>query len=203
MAKDLEMGGANDSNSADKCRSNSMDVAVASSLKADTTDSALGGLGNNRVSEQLQSARNLAGGVQEQTLGGAVTEYRTSNAVGKLGVIETGLESTMRSHKARRYSDSSSSSLGVETTTGRSALTSGTLRPGRCIVRKCAVMVGPRGRRTEKVLLHPTRVDLPNGSLTAIIGPAGSGRTTLMKFLSGSLDNSVKFQGGGKFIRQL
>lgn len=85
--------------------------------------------------------------------------------------------------------------------TGRSALTGVTSRPGRCIVRKCTVMVGPRGRQTERVLLHPMKVDLPNGSLTAIIGPTGSGKTTLMKFLSGSLDNSVRFRGGGKCMQ--
>lgn len=176
----------------------------------------MGGLGGtgSKTAIQLQSSRNLVGGVQENTSGGAVTEFRATSAVGKLGVIETGLESMSRrgtnqgrrstgrrSNGANDDDDDDLSSLGGETMTGRSALTGATSRPGRCIVRKCTVMVGPRGRQTEKVLLHPMKVDLPNGSLTAIIGPAGSGKTTLMRFLSGSLDNSVRFRGGGKCMQ--
>lgn len=203
-------------------RSNSLDVSrhlsgkVTAATSASRTNSMsmssrnTGGLGDtsSKTAMQLQSSRNLVGGIQEHTSGGAVTEFRATSAVGELGVIETGLESMSRrsSNQGRRSKsrrsngadDDDLSSLGGETMTGRSALTGVTSRPGRCIVRKCTVMVGPRGRQTEKVLLHPMKVDLPNGSLTAIIGPTGSGKTTLMKFLSGSLDKSVRFRGGGK-----
>ena len=204
-------------------RSNSLDVSSHLSVKVTAATSAsrtnsmsmssrnTGGLGDtsSKTAMQLQSSRNLVGGIQEHTSGGAVTEFRAASAVGKLGVIETGLESMSHrsSNQGRRSTsrrsngaddDDDLSSLGGETMTGRSALTGATSRPGRCIVRKCTVMVGPRGRQTEKVLLHPMKVDLPHGSLTAIIGPTGSGKTTLMKFLSGSLDKSVRFRGGGK-----
>ena len=234
-AKDLEMGKIDEDKPMENTRSsvgslssngrsNSLDVSSHLSDKVTASTSAsransmsmssrnLGGLRDtgSKTAIQLQSSRNLVGGVQEHTSGGAVTEFRETSAVGTLGVIETGLESTNRSRSSipgRRTtgrqsngaaSDDDLSSLGGETMTGRSALTGLTSRPGRCIVRKCTVMVGRRGRQTEKVLLHPMKVDLPNGSLTAIIGPSGSGKTTLMKFLSGSLDNSVRFRGGGK-----
>ena len=232
-AEDLEMGKIEEDKPMENARSsvgsltsqgrsNSLDVSSHMSGKVTATTSAsrtnsmsmssrnTGGLGDtsSKTAMQLQSSRNLVGGIQEHTSGGAVTEFRTTSAVGKLGVIETGLESMSRrsSNQGRRSTsrrsngadDDDLSSLGGETMTGRSALTGATSRPGRCIVRKCTVMVGPRGRQTEKVLLHPMKVDLPNGSLTAIIGPTGSGKTTLMKFLSGSLDKSVRFRGGGK-----
>ena len=235
-AKDLEMGKIDEDKPMENTRSsvgslssngrsNSLDVSSHLSDKVTASTSAsransmsmssrnLGGLRDtgSKTAIQLQSSRNLVGGVQEHTSGGAVTEFRATSAVGTLGVIETGLESTNHTKRStipgrrttnRRSngaaSDDDLSSLGGETMTGRSALTGLTSRPGRCIVRKCTVMVGRRGRQTEKVLLHPMKVDLPNGSLTAIIGPSGSGKTTLMKFLSGSLDNSVRFRGGGK-----
>ena len=163
----------------------------------------LGGMGdtNTRAAQQLQSSRNLVGGVQEHTSGGDVTEHRLESAVGKLGVIETGLESMKRRQRrpsnqgrSKRNLREDLSSFGGDSR--RSGFTGTTLRQGRCIVRKCTVMVGPRGKQKEKVLLHPMKIDLPNASLTAIIGPAGSGRTTLMKFLSGSLDNSIRYRGG-------
>ena len=163
----------------------------------------LGGMGDTdtRAAQQLQSSRNLVGGVQEHTSGGDVTEHRLESAVGKLGVIETGLESMKRRQRrpsnqgrSKRNLREDLSSFGGDSR--RSGFTGTTLRQGRCIVRKCTVMVGPRGKQKEKVLLHPMKIDLPNASLTAIIGPAGSGRTTLMKFLSGSLDNSIRYRGG-------
>jgi ABC-type hemin transport system ATPase subunit len=51
----------------------------------------------------------------------------------------------------------------------------------------------------NKVLLHPLRVDLPAGSITAVLGGAGSGTSTLLKFLAGQMDKNVTYDGKGEF----
>eukprot|EP00563_Minutocellus_polymorphus_P008385 CAMPEP_0181026220 /NCGR_PEP_ID=MMETSP1070-20121207/3520_1 /TAXON_ID=265543 /ORGANISM="Minutocellus polymorphus, Strain NH13" /LENGTH=768 /DNA_ID=CAMNT_0023103391 /DNA_START=264 /DNA_END=2567 /DNA_ORIENTATION=+ len=225
--KDLEAGGTEDAKPNDYKRSSfgslssgrsasldlsshptDKDALLASRARANSMSMSsrnLGGLGNGKkvaVAQQLQSSRNLLGGVQEHTSGGAVTEHRLTSAVSKLGIIETGLESMSqrvssqgRGRNRRGADDDDLSSLGGETMTGRSALTGATSDQDGASCASAPSWSG-RGKQKEKVLLHPMKVDLPNGSLTAILGPSGSGKTTLLKFLSGSLDNSIKFRGG-------
>lgn len=50
----------------------------------------------------------------------------------------------------------------------------------------------------NQVLLHPLRVDIPPGSITAILGGACSGKRTLLKFLAGHMDRNVDFDGKGE-----
>ncbi len=50
----------------------------------------------------------------------------------------------------------------------------------------------------KKVLLHPLRVDIPAGSVTAVLGGAGSGTSTLLKFLAGRMDRGVDYAGKGE-----
>eukprot|EP00985_Skeletonema_marinoi_P027643 scaffold23018_cov205-Skeletonema_marinoi.AAC.6 len=112
-----------------------------------------------------------------------VTKRRKESAVGNLGVIETGLPTNRHS---------------IQTVTSE-------FREGRCILEKCEVIsrtVSFCGATNKvdvkvknKVLLHPLRVDLPAGSITAVLGGAGSGTSTLLKFLAGQMDKNVTYDG--------
>jgi ATPase subunit of ABC transporter with duplicated ATPase domains len=114
-----------------------------------------------------------------------VTKRRIESAVGNLGVIETGLP------------------------TNRHSTVTSEFREGRCILEKCEVIsrtVSFCGATNKvdvkvknKVLLHPLRVDLPAGSITAVLGGAGSGTSTLLKFLAGQMDKNVTYDGKGEF----
>lgn len=46
----------------------------------------------------------------------------------------------------------------------------------------------------NKAILKGISLQIPEGTMTAIIGPSGSGKTTLMNFLSGRQDNSQSFE---------
>eukprot|EP00984_Skeletonema_dohrnii_P021110 scaffold10449_cov131-Skeletonema_dohrnii-CCMP3373.AAC.4 len=116
-----------------------------------------------------------------------VTKRRKESAVGNLGIIETGLPTNRHS---------------IQTVTSE-------FREGRCILEKCEVIsrtVSFCGETNKvdvkvknKVLLHPLRVDLPAGSITAVLGGAGSGTSTLLKFLAGQMDKNVTYDGKGLF----
>jgi len=47
------------------------------------------------------------------------------------------------------------------------------------------VLVGKRANRTTRTLLHDVLLHLPPASMTAVAGPSGAGKTTLMRLLSG------------------
>jgi ABC-type multidrug transport system ATPase subunit/pSer/pThr/pTyr-binding forkhead associated (FHA) protein len=47
------------------------------------------------------------------------------------------------------------------------------------------VAVGKRGGQTTRTLLHDVLLHLPPASMTAVAGPSGAGKTTLMRLLSG------------------
>ncbi len=47
------------------------------------------------------------------------------------------------------------------------------------------VAVGKRGNRTTRTLLRDVLLHLPPASMTAVAGPSGAGKTTLMRLLSG------------------
>lgn len=53
-----------------------------------------------------------------------------------------------------------------------------------------------RGKKTSTKILHPCRMDVPQGSITAILGTAESGKSTLLKFLAGCSERTcpVKVQ---------
>mmetsp|Transcript_28685 Transcript_28685/g.43322 ORF Transcript_28685/g.43322 Transcript_28685/m.43322 type:complete len:143 (-) Transcript_28685:21-449(-) len=116
-----------------------------------------------------------------------VSKRRKESAVGNLGIIETGLPTNRHS---------------IQTVASE-------FREGRCILEKCEVIsrtVSFCGETNKvdvkvknKVLLHPLRVDLPAGSITAVLGGAGSGTSTLLKFLAGQMDKNVTYDGKGLF----
>merc|ERR1712194_351512 len=86
-----------------------------------------------------------------------------SHAVGSLGLIETGLE--------------------TQNSTATHATNASTSKPGRCIIRKYNAI--DRRNRKETIILHPMKCTIPSGGLTAIIGPCGSGKSSLLDFLAG------------------
>lgn len=47
----------------------------------------------------------------------------------------------------------------------------------------------------KKTLLHPMKVNIPQGSITAILGTSESGKSTFLKFLAGCPDNNVDCEG--------
>eukprot|EP00567_Pseudictyota_dubia_P017121 CAMPEP_0197437676 /NCGR_PEP_ID=MMETSP1175-20131217/4856_1 /TAXON_ID=1003142 /ORGANISM="Triceratium dubium, Strain CCMP147" /LENGTH=667 /DNA_ID=CAMNT_0042967253 /DNA_START=443 /DNA_END=2446 /DNA_ORIENTATION=- len=106
-----------------------------------------------------------------------------ANTVGNIGLIETW------------HTGGGSRVLDEFSQYGASAVTGATSKPGRCVVHECCVTVRSCKRIRKKTLLHPMRVDIPSGSMTAIIGPAGSGKTTLLNYLAGSLDSRIKCKG--------
>ena len=56
-------------------------------------------------------------------------------------------------------------------------------------------------RKSEwKPVLHNMRASFPHGQMTLILGPAGSGRTTLLKMLAGRLGLSKAWQCSGLYI---
>jgi ABC-type polysaccharide/polyol phosphate transport system ATPase subunit len=49
----------------------------------------------------------------------------------------------------------------------------------------------------KTTLLHPMKITIPEG-ITAIIGTAESGKSTLLKFMAGCLNNNVECVGDGE-----
>lgn len=52
-----------------------------------------------------------------------------------------------------------------------------------------------RGKKTSTKILHQCRMDVPQGSITAILGTAESGKSTLLKFLAGCSDKNLSCEG--------
>ena len=108
------------------------------------------------------------------------------NIVGELGLIETGLPPP-----ARCSQHGSVASLSE-------------CRSGRATLKRCEVIhhissfsrnIKTQQQHAKQILLHPLRVDIPTGSITAIIGAAGSGKSTLLKFLACHTDRNVSVDG--------
>lgn len=123
-----------------------------------------------------------------------IRQARLSGAVEGLGIHETGLSF-------------------------RRTLSKGTLdsqtKVGHVQVKKCAAhrssfarrfklcqdRVGHNNSDHEKsnaTLLHPMKLNTPEGSITAILGSSNSGKSTLLKFMAGCLDSNVEWEGTGK-----
>lgn len=119
-----------------------------------------------------------------------IREHRINNAVGDIGVIETGL--CLRRNASKKSLDSLA-------------------RPGLCTLIKCRARPSlakrlkllrncvTRSSSTEGdvALLHAMKLNIPEGSITAILGTADSGKSTLLKFLAGCLDRNVEWDGIG------
>ncbi len=157
-------------------------------------------------------------------------QLRITNAVGDIGVIETGLQNNSvvtgsSAHSAAPSVCSTASRFSAIDGDRRKRRLSGAwtrkksvktvIKPGRAIIEKCEVSVRSKhgrlskwghwfsgeGSRVRQPILHPMRVDLPVGSITAIVGTAESGKSTLLKFLAGCIDDGVVCEGAGKSTR--
>ena len=116
-----------------------------------------------------------------------VKKRRVENAVDNVGIIETAFQQIPSRSVQSEF------------------------REGRASLEKCEVIssaVSSCGAEknlgvhvNKKVLLHPLRVDIPAGSITAILGGAGCGMSTLLKFLAGHMDRGVDYDGRGELMR--
>lgn len=141
------------------------------------------------------------------------TQRRADGAVGDLGVIETGLPSKVGSVNGDGSVTTASRGGQIRTNrtflrTKRDSLDS-RLPVGRARVVKCEIPAGGGGvssllsnlkkgknnNGTNTTILHPMRVDIPAGSITAILGTAQSGKSTLLKFLAGCMDKNMVYDG--------
>jgi ABC-type multidrug transport system ATPase subunit len=52
-----------------------------------------------------------------------------------------------------------------------------------------------RGIKSRTTIIHPFRMDVPHGSITAILGTAESGKSTLLKFMAGCSDKNLSCEG--------
>jgi ATPase subunit of ABC transporter with duplicated ATPase domains len=134
-----------------------------------------------------------------------VAKHRKESAVGELGVIETGLP-TKRCAASQDRGGGSTSCSNADKKLGRASLqkcevVSRTATFG-CYKKKKNMMAAatPAVQVKNQVILHPLRVDIPVGSITAILGGAGSGKSTLLKFLAGNMDRNVIVEGKGECI---
>jgi len=154
----------------------------------------------------------------------SVNQLRIANAVGDIGVIETGLQNNSvftgsSAHSAAPSVSSTASRFSVIDGDRKKRRLSGAyfrrktlktvIKPGRAIIEKCEVSVRSKhgllskrgywvlgeGGKVRQPILHPMRVDLPVGSITAIVGTAESGKSTLLKFLAGCMDDGVVCEG--------
>jgi ABC-type hemin transport system ATPase subunit len=53
------------------------------------------------------------------------------------------------------------------------------------------------GSGVGKQLLHPMKIVLPEGSVTAVLGPSGAGESTLLSVLTDSLQRNTKGKATG------
>ncbi|MFN8112194.1 MAG: ABC transporter ATP-binding protein [Solirubrobacterales bacterium] len=52
------------------------------------------------------------------------------------------------------------------------------------------------GRRRGKAILRGIGFDVPEGTLTAVMGPSGSGKSALLRLLAGGAPGAVSYPGG-------
>ena len=137
-----------------------------------------------------------------------VAKHRKESAVGELGVIETGLPTKRSAASHQDRGGGSISCSNADTKVGRASLqtcevicrtaTFGCCGGSKYKKKNMMAAATPAVQVKNQVILHPLRVDIPVGSITAILGGAGSGKTTLLKFLAGNMDRNVIVEGKGK-----
>ena len=53
--------------------------------------------------------------------------------------------------------------------------------------------------RGDKVIFDGVDIEIPRGGITAIMGPSGTGKTTLLKLIGGQLRPFGELFAGGRF----
>lgn len=48
-------------------------------------------------------------------------------------------------------------------------------------------------------ILHPMQIDIPQGSVCAILGPSGSGKTTLLNTITDNIPSNIQAFGKSKY----
>ena len=129
-----------------------------------------------------------AGGTVTTHMKADIAQRRSNNAVAGVGIIETGLEGRERSRKSS-ISDPVGRVLVQKCEVNKSGLYNSLKR----VWNRCSS--GKDGVKTT--LLHPMKITIPEG-ITAIIGTAESGKSTLLKFMAGCLNNNVECVGDGE-----
>lgn len=120
----------------------------------------------------------------------------SSGAVGDIGIIETGL--SFQRAASKKSIDSLFKPGCVQLTKCEAHKSS--LAKRFKLFRNRITQVSSSGEGDgNKTLLHPMKISIPEGSITAILGTADSGKSTLMKFIAGCLDKNVEWDGIGKF----
>ncbi|KAL7533980.1 hypothetical protein ACHAWF_004684 [Thalassiosira exigua] len=134
-------------------------------------------------------------------------QRRLDEAMGDLDNIETSLPAAASAPRSRRGDRDRSSYGGTSCAASASRSSAGraVVRTSRRLVadsRQATYMVLVEGRtkvaRCEdgrgRTILHPTRVTIPPGSVTAILGASESGKSTLLK-LAGCMDRKLVYDG--------
>jgi ABC-type glutathione transport system ATPase component len=125
-----------------------------------------------------------------------IRQARVSGAVKGLGIHETGLSFRRTLSKGTLDSQTKVGSVQVK----------------KCAAHKssfarrfklCQDRVGHNHENSNLTLLHPMKLNIPEGSITAIVGCSSSGKSTLLKFMAGCLDNNVEWEGAGKQYNEI
>ena len=131
-----------------------------------------------RLRASIQGNRERAGQMKK-------APTRMGNSEARLHKMET-RQISEQMHKARRQLESRLSHMEVKERPREDAAVRMELGASRPVVAKAALEVrGLRLRAGEKSLLAGAALTLPTGTRTALVGPNGCGKTTLMRALAG------------------
>ena len=131
-----------------------------------------------RLRASIQGNRERAGQMKK-------APTRMGNSEARLHKMET-RQISEQMHKARRQLESRLSPMEVKERPREDAAVRMELGASRPVVAKAALEVrGLRLRAGEKSLLAGAALTLPTGTRTALVGPNGCGKTTLMRALAG------------------
>ena len=131
-----------------------------------------------RLRASIQGNRERAGQMKK-------APTRMGNSEARLHKMET-RQISEQLHKARRQLESRLSHMEVKERPREDAAVRMVLGASRPVAAKAALEVrGLRLRAGEKSLLAGAALTLPTGTRTALVGPNGCGKTTLMRALAG------------------
>ena len=131
-----------------------------------------------RLRASIQGNRERAGQMKK-------APTRMGNSEARLHKMET-RQISEQMHKARRQLESRLSHMEVKERPREDAAVRMELGASRPVAAKAALEVrGLRLRAGEKSLLAGAALTLPTGTRTALVGPNGCGKTTLMRALAG------------------